>query len=102
SRIVGRRMFAVPLPDEPAWNVAEGEGRRALVAAAFGACTPPPGMTREQFLDAAAGIVEQLWQDEGDTFAAAERMFVEGGDAHEIHPGRAVPPAPTMGSAIIR
>ena len=102
SRIVGRRMFAVPLPDEPAWNVAEAEGRRALVEAEFGACNPPPGMTREQFLDAAAGIVEQLWQDEGDTFAAAERMFVEGVDRHEIIHRLAGSPAPTMGSAIIR
>jgi hypothetical protein len=46
--------------------------------------------------------VEELWRDDGDTFAAAERMFVDGVDRHEIIHRLAGTPAPTMGTAIIR
>jgi hypothetical protein len=95
-------MFAVPLPDEAQPDIGEPEGRRALVEAEFAACNPPPGMTREQFLDAATQVVEELWRDEGDTFAAAERMFGEGVDRHEIIHRLAGSPLPTMGSSIIR
>jgi hypothetical protein len=102
SRVVGRRMFAVPLPDKPPPDLGEPEGRRALIEAEFGACNPPPGMTLEEFLDAAAQVVEELWRDDGDTFAAAERMFVDGVDRHEIIHRLAGTPAPTMGTAIIR
>ena len=101
SRIVGRRMFAVP-PENTGTDIGAPEGRRALVEAEFGTCSPPPGMTREEFLDAATRIVEELWQDEGATFEAAERMFGEGVDRHEIIHRLAGTPAPTMGSAIIR
>jgi hypothetical protein len=102
SRVVGRRMFAVPLADEARPDIGEAETRRALVEAEFGTCNPPPGMTREQFLDAATQVVEELWQEEGSTFAAAEHMFGEGVDRHEIIHRLAGSPQPTMGSSIIR
>jgi hypothetical protein len=46
--------------------------------------------------------VEELWQEEGSTFAAAEHMFGEGVDRHEIIHRLAGSPQPTMGSSIIR
>jgi hypothetical protein len=102
SRVVGRRMFAVPLPDEAPSDIGDPEGRKALIEAEFAACNPPPGMTREQFLDAATQVVEELWRSEGATFAVAERMFGEGVDRHEIIHRLAGSPLPTMGSSIIR
>ena len=89
-------------PDEAPSDIGEPQGRRALIEAEFGACNPPPGMTREQFLDAATQVVEELWRSEGDTFAAAERMFGEGVDRHEIIHRLAGSPVETMGSSIIR
>ena len=65
SENVGRRMFALPMPQQHApLDLADPADRRHLVEAEFGACTPPTGMTSEEFVEAAYRVVEELWRDE--------------------------------------
>jgi hypothetical protein len=101
---VGRRMFALPLPQRHApLDLADPADRRDLVQAEFGACTPPTGMTSEEFTAAAYRVIEDMWRDEDSpTFAAARRMYADGVSRHDIIHQLAGAPAPTMGSSIIR
>ncbi len=101
---VGRRMFALPMPQQHApLDLADPADRRRLVEAEFGACTPPTGMTSEEFVDAAYRVIEELWRDEDSpTFQTARRMFADGVSRHDIIHHLAGTPAPTMGSSIIR
>ena len=101
---VGRRMFALPLPRRHApLDLADPADRRDLVEAEFGACTPPAGLTSEEFAEAAYRVVEELWRDEDSpTLAAAKRMFADGVSRHDLIHHLAGAPAPTMGSSIIR
>jgi len=101
---VGRRMFALPLPQRHApLDLADPADRHDLVATEFGACTPPTGMTSEEFIAAAYRVIEDMWRDEDSpTFAAARRMFADGVSRHDIIHQLAGAPAPTMGSSIIR
>ena len=101
---VGRRMFALPLPQRHApLDLADPADRRELVEAEFGACTPPTGMTSEEFVETAYRVVEELWCDEDSpTFQAAKRMFADGVSRHDLIHHLAGAPAPTMGSSIIR
>ncbi len=89
ARNVGRRMFALPMPDhqgDPSQrSVGDPADRRALIEAEFGACTPPGGLTSEQFVDAAYGVVSELWREDSDEiFQAANRLFAEGVSRHDI------------------
>lgn len=107
ARNVGRRMFAMPMPGRQSGlsqrNVGDPADRRALTEAEFGGCTPPNGMTSEQFVDAAYGVISELWREDSDeTFQAANRMFAEGLSRHDIIHRLAGAPAPTRGSSIIR
>jgi hypothetical protein len=103
SRNVGRRMFALPLPEGRArLNLADPAERRALVEEEFGACTPPAGLTSEQFTAAAQRVVEELWHEENATFAAAERMFTDGVPRHDIIHRLAAAPAEGIGSPVSR
>ena len=101
---VGRRMFALPLPQRHApLDLADPADRRDLVEAEFGACTPPTGMTSEEFVEAAYRMVEELWgEEDSPTFQAAKRMFADGVSRHDLIHHLAGAPAPTMGSSIIR
>jgi hypothetical protein len=101
---VGRRMFALPLPERHApLDLADPADRRQLVAAEFGECTPPSGLTSEEFVEAAYRVVEELWRDEeSPMFQAASRMFADGVARHDIIHRLAGEPAPTTGSSIIR
>jgi len=101
---VGRRMFALPLPQQHApLDLADPADRHDLVEAEFGACTPPTGMTSEEFVAAAYRVVEELWHDEDSpTFQAAKRMFADGVSRHDLIHHLAGAPVPTMGSSIIR
>jgi hypothetical protein len=101
---VGRRMFALPMPQQHApLDLADPADRRRLVEAEFGACTPPTGMTSEEFVDAVYRVVEELWRDEDSpAFQTARRMFADGISRHDIIHHLAGAPAPTMGSSIIR
>src|SRR5690348_7801931 len=101
---VGRRMFALPLPEEHApLDLADPADRRRLVAGEFGECTPPSPMTSEEFIEAAYRVVEDIWRD-GDSpaYQAASRMFAEGAARHDIIHRLAGTPAPTIGSSVIR
>jgi len=100
-------MFALPMPGRQSGpsqrNVGDPADRRALTEAEFGGCTPPNGMTSEQFVDAAYGVISELWREDSDeTFQAANRMFAEGVSRHDIIHRLAGAPAPTRGSSIIR
>jgi hypothetical protein len=87
SRNVGRRMFALPLPppDGGPADVSDRAVRRALVEAEFDSCTPPTGMTSEQFVDAACDVVEELWRtDDVSAYQAASSMMLDGVSRHDI------------------
>ena len=102
---VGRRMFALPLPDTHGpLDLADPADRRRLVKDEFGGCTPPSGMTSEEFVDAAYRVVEELWRDdeENPVFQAASRLFAEGLPRHDVIHRLAGTPAPTVGSSIVR
>ena len=83
---VGRRMFALPLPDEHTpLDLADPADRRRLVQEEFGECTPPSGMTSEEFAEAAYRVIEELWRDEDNpTYQAASRLFAEGLARHDV------------------
>ncbi len=77
--------------------------RRALVEAEFGGCTPPAGLTSEQFVDAAHGVIEEIWQaNPVSTFLTATSLSAEGLDRHEIIHRLAGTPAPTRGASIVQ
>jgi len=101
---VGRRMFALPMPERHGpLDLADPADRRRLVEAEFSECTPPSGLTSEEFVEAAYRVVEELWRDEDSpTFQAGNRMFAEGAARHDIIHRLAGTPAPTMGSSITR
>jgi hypothetical protein len=101
---VGRRMFALPLPEEHGpLDLTDPADRRRLVAAEFSECTPPSPMTSEEFTEAAYRVIEDMWRD-GDSpaYQAASRMFADGVARHDIIHRLAGTPAPTIGSSVIR
>lgn len=92
SRLAGhaaRRMFAVPMAgradgDSPV-DVSDPTGRRVLAEAEFAGCTPPGGVTGEQFVAAAHRVIEDLWHDDPEaSFRAARRMAADGVSRHDI------------------
>jgi hypothetical protein len=101
---VGRRMFALPLPEQHGpLDLADPADRHRLVAEEFGPCTPPSPMTSEEFIEAAYRVVEDLWRDEeSPAYQAARRMFDDGVARHDIIHRLAGTPAPTIGSSIVR
>ena len=101
---VGRRMFALPLPEEHGpLDLTDPADRRRLVAGEFGECTPPSPMTSEEFVEAAYRVVEDIWRDaDSPAYQAASRMFAEGVARHDIIHRLAGTPAPTIGSSVIR
>ena len=88
TRHLARRMFAVPMHDPGEGDrvdVADPAGRRALAEEEFAGCTPPDGMTSEQFVTAADRVISELWHDDPEeTFAKARRLFASGVDRHDI------------------
>ena len=88
---LARRMFALPSPvrsdGRTLSDVSDPGERRALVQAEFGDCTPPGGMTSEQFVAAADRVISELWcGDPAETFDEAGRLIEGGADRHEaIH-----------------
>ncbi|MDQ2811428.1 MAG: hypothetical protein M3Z75_05975 [Actinomycetota bacterium] len=106
ARHVGRRMFALPMPEQhhdlDQRNVGDPAQRRALTEAEFASCTPPAGLTHEQFVDAAYGVISDLWRADSDaTFQAANRLAAEGVSRHDIIHRLAGAPAPTRAASII-
>jgi hypothetical protein len=81
----GRRMFALPVPEEGRPDLADPGVRRALAEEEFGGCTPPAGLTSEQFVTAAHKVIEELWRGEPEaTYLASRRMADEGLSRHQI------------------
>lgn len=103
SEAVTRRMLALPLPEWPSpRDLADPAERRRLVEAEFAECSPPTGMTSEEFVAAAVGVVEELWRGENRTYQAARRMLDGGTDRHDVIHRLAGEPGPTMGTSVIR
>ena len=104
SDSVGRRMFALPIPDQHApLDLSDPADRHRLVAEEFGECTPPPGLTSEEFVEAAYRVVEELWRDaDNPTYQTASRLFADGLSRHDVIHRLAGSPAPTVGSSVIR
>ena len=106
-RSMGRRLFALPLPERHDGHahggVASPAERQALVEAEFGGCTPPTGLTSEQFVGAAYGVIEEIWQaNPVSTFLTATSLSEEGLARHEIIHRLAGTPAPTRGASMIQ
>jgi hypothetical protein len=106
SRHVGRRMFALPLPgpDDGGGrrDVGDPAQRRALVEAEFGGCTPPAGLTSEQFVAAAFGVIEELWGPDADEiFQAANHLSLQGVPRHDIIHRLAGTPGRTVGASLV-
>ena len=101
---VGRRMFALPLPERHApLDLSDPADRRRLVQDEFGGCTPPSGLSSEEFADAAYRVIEEIWGDEDSPlFRVASEMFAEGLSRHDIIHRLAGEAAPTTGSSLIR
>jgi hypothetical protein len=101
---VGRRMFALPLPEQHApLDLADAADRHRLVADEFRECTPPSGLTSEEFIKAAYRVVEAMWHDgENPVYQAARRMFADGVARHDIIHRLAGTPVPTVGSSFLR
>jgi hypothetical protein len=102
---VGRRMFALPLPEQHGpLDLSDPADHRRLVQEEFGGCTPPSGMTSGEFVDAAYRVVEELWRDdeENPTYQAASRLFADGLTRHDVIHRLAGSPAPTVASSLVR
>jgi hypothetical protein len=98
---VGRRMFALPLPGQHGpLDLSDPADRRRLVQEEFGGCTPPSGMTSEEFVNAACRVVEELWRDdeENPAYQAASRLFADGVARHDVIHRL----AGTVGSPLVR
>jgi hypothetical protein len=88
---LARRGFAVPFPDERAndetalLDASDPANRSVLATEEFGCCTPPDGMTSEQFVAAVQRVIEELWHDDPPaSWQAAQRMLADGSSRHEV------------------
>jgi hypothetical protein len=72
---------------------AVGNGSRDL-AAEFGDCTPPDGMTSEEFVAAVTRVLDELWTGApAQTWGKAKRMLATDVDRHDIlHTLASAPP----------
>jgi hypothetical protein len=85
-----RRGFAVPMPESdgsPPRDFSDPQVRRALTEAEFAGCTPPAGLTREQFMAAVHRVVAEIWDDgPANTYWSAMELCIGGLDRHDaIH-----------------
>jgi len=86
---VGRRMFALPMPEPgdtgPRFDAGDPQARRARVEAEFAGCSPPDGLTREQFMAAVHRVICELWDgDPPETFGQASVLYTGGIDRHDV------------------
>jgi hypothetical protein len=91
AAVTDRRVFAVPFPDErineamAVLDASDPDHRAVIVATEFADCTPPDGMTIEEFVAAAKRVIEELWHDDPPTtWQTAQRMLAAGSSRHEI------------------
>jgi hypothetical protein len=86
---VGIRMFALPMPGpgeaSELRDAGDPQARRAMTEAEFADCTPPGGMTGEQFMTSVHRVISELWDDDPpETFAAARLLFSDGLSRHDV------------------
>jgi peptidyl-tRNA hydrolase len=89
---VTRRTVAVPLPEmnadgTPAMDVASPAVRAEMVAREFAQCGLADGQAREDLVDGATRVVEELWSGQpAATWEAARKLLTEGRSRHDaIH-----------------
>jgi len=80
----------VPFPaqdGQPGRDVTDPAARAEMVAEEFGACGLDGGQTREDLIDGATRVVEELWAGEpAATWDAARKLMTEGRTRHDaIH-----------------
>jgi hypothetical protein len=88
-----RLSFAVPMPghrgatDLDGLHASDQAGRQAIATAEFAGCTPPAGLTGEEFQSAVHRVIDEIWHDEPRaTWTRAQRMLAEGHTRHDtIH-----------------
>jgi len=86
---IGRRMFAVPMPEpgeaSELRDAGDPQARRAATEAEFAGCTPRGGVTGEQFMASVHRVISELWDDDPpETFAAARLLFSDGLSRHDV------------------
>ena len=86
---ISRRMFALPMPEPGQAGEFRDAGdplaRRAMTEAEFADCTPPAGLSREEFMTAVHRVIAELWDDDPlETFAAARHLFSDGLGRHDV------------------
>jgi hypothetical protein len=88
---VTRRSVAVPFPDtrdgRPGMDVTDPNARAEMVAEEFRSCSLDEGQSREDLIDGAARVVEELWSGQpAATWDAARKLITEGRPRHDaIH-----------------
>jgi hypothetical protein len=83
------RRFALPMPEpgdgRARFDASDPQARRALVEAEFADCTPPPGLTREQFMAGVHRVICEMWDgDPPATFVDAMLLSADGFDRHDV------------------
>jgi hypothetical protein len=90
SAAVTRRTIAVPFPvigadGTPAMDVTSPAARAEMVAEEFAQCSLADGQTREDLIDGATRVVEELWSGRpAATWEAASKLLTEGRPRHDV------------------
>jgi len=86
---LARRAFALPMPvpgdGSPLFDAADPQARRERTEAEFADCSPPAGLTREEFMTAVHRVMSELWDgDPPETFWSARSLLADGFERHDI------------------
>ena len=87
-----RRRFAMPPPGQRddggqtgLLDASDPPVRQSYAAAEFGGCALPGDLTREDYLAAVQGVIEELWLGEpGTTWKRAQRLVAGGAGRHDV------------------
>jgi hypothetical protein len=79
-----RRLFTVPEDASADSDPSDSGTRHAVAEAEFGDCTPPDGMTSEEFVAAVGRVLDELWAgDPSQTWDRAKMLVASGADRHD-------------------
>ena len=79
-----RRLFALPEDAVAGSDPSDPGTRLAAAEAEFGDCTPPDGMTSEEFVAAIGRVLDELWAGHpGQTWDRARMLVAAGADRHD-------------------
>jgi hypothetical protein len=89
---VMRRSFAIPMlwqndrqPGMDSLDAGDPAERRRYIEAEFAGCTPPDGMSHEQFMAVVHRVIEEVWHDEpATTWQQAQQLTSQGLSRHDI------------------